>query len=172
MPTAYPHGIDDSHAKAGAKRHASWWRLGILVLILGAALFGLLGGAPAPTHRVETPAAMLAVTSPDRLRNGMFFETRIAVVAKRPVADAVIAIPAGLWRDSTVNTIIPAPASEEFRGGDYRFHFGPLAPGARLAVKIDGQINPPRLGRSGGRIRLLDGEAELAAVAASLTVIP
>jgi len=39
-------------------------------------------------------------------------------------------------------------------------------------LKIDGQINPPRLGGSAGRIRLLDGEVELAALPISLKVIP
>ncbi len=172
MPTAYPHGIDESHASADSNRHASWWRLGILALILGVALSGLLGGAPAPTERVDTPAATLAVTTPDRLRNGMFFETRVEVLAKRPVADAVIAFPAGYWRDLTVNTMIPGPAEEEYRGGEFRFHFGPLAAGDQLEFKIDGQINPARIGGSGGRVRLLDGEAELAALPLSLTVIP
>ncbi len=172
MPTAYPHGIDESHANEASNRHASWWRLGLLALILGFALSGLLGGAPAPTERVDTAAATLAVNTPDRLRNGMFFETRVAVVAKRPIADAVIAFPAGYWRDLTINTAIPAPTEEEYSDGEFRFHFGPLAAGERLEYKIDGQINPARLGGSGGRVRLLDGEAELAAMTLELTVIP
>ena len=39
-------------------------------------------------------------------------------------------------------------------------------------MKIDGQINPPRCGSSGGRIRLLDGEAEMVALPVALKVIP
>jgi len=171
MP-AYPQGIDESHCAPGGHRHATWWRLGILAVILGIALLGFLGGAPAPTLRAERPAASLSVTSPDVLRNGMFFETRMSALARRPIKDAVIAVPATLWRDITINTMIPAAAEEEMVDGEFRFHFGPLDAGERLAVKVDGQVNPPRYGRSGGRIRLLDGEAEMVAVPVSLRVIP
>ncbi len=170
--TDYPQGIEERHATASGSRRASWWRLGVLAVILSVALSGFLGGAPAPTRRTATAAASLAVTSPDRLRNGMFFETRISARAKRPVADAVIALPVAMWRDMTVNTMIPAPAEEEVRGGEFRFHFGPLGAGETLGFKIDGQINPPRLGGSAGRVRLLDGDVELAALPLSLKVIP
>jgi hypothetical protein len=172
MADQYPEGISARHASAGANRHASWWRLGPLALVMAAALFGWLGGAPAPARRVTSAAATLAVTTPDRLRNGMMFETRISAVAKRAVGDAVIAVPAAMWRDVTVNGMIPEPVEEEFAGGEFRFHFGPLDAGETLGLKIDGQLNPPRYSTSIGRLRLLDGEAELAALPLSLKVIP
>lgn len=172
MATNYPQGINQRHGTARGNRHASWWRLGILALILAVALLGFLGGAPAPTLRAANTAASLAVTSPDRLRNGMFFETRISAVARRPIADAVIAVPAAMWRDITVNTMIPTPAEEEFVAGEFRFHFGPLGAGERLGLKIDGQMNPPRFSSSAGRIRLIDGEAEIVALPVTLKVIP
>lgn len=168
----YPQGIEERHAAERGSRHASWWRLGILVAVLGSALLGFLGGGPAPTDRASSAAATLAVTSPDRLRNGMFFETRIAAVAKAPIGDAVIAIPAAMWRDTTINTLIPGPTEERYVDGEFRFHFGPLEAGKQLGFKIDGQLNAPRYGASRGRVRLLDGDAELAAVPIALTVIP
>ncbi len=172
MAKQYPQGISARHASGDRNRQASWWRIGPLALVLLAALIGLLGGAPAPTRRTANAAAPLAVTTPDMLRNGMFFEARIAVVARRPIDDAVIAIPAAMWRDMTVNTLIPAPTEEQFVGGEFRFHFGPLGAGETLGLKIDGQMNPPRLASSGGRLRLLDGEVELAALPLGLRVIP
>ena len=127
----------------------------------------------AVTHNdYSITAATLAVTTPDRLRNGMLFETRISAQAKRPIEDAVIAIPSAMWRDMTVNTMVPAPAEEEFVAGEFRFHFGPLEPGETLTLKVDGQVNPPRYSSSSGRLRLLDGEAELAVLPLSLKVIP
>ena len=168
----YPQGIDEGHGTARGQRHASWWRLGILLAILAVALSGVLGGANAPTKRIASPGADLAVKTPDRLRNGMFFETQIAAVAKRPIGDAVIAVPAALWRDMTINTLIPGPSEEAFVDGEFRFHFGPLAAGQRLGVKIDGQMNPARWGSSSGSVRLLDGEAEVAALPITLKVIP
>ena len=168
----YPQGISDRHLARAGDRHASWWRFGILAAILGVALLGFLGGAPAPTFRAANSAASLAVTTPDRLRNGMFFETRISAVAKRPIKDAVIAIPAGMWRDMTVNSMIPAPAEEQYVGGEFRFHFGPLGTGEQLGLKIDGQMNPARFGTGNGRIRLLDGEVEMVTLPIKLKVIP
>ena len=41
----YPQGIDEGHGTARGNRHASWWRLGILLAILAVALSGVLGGA-------------------------------------------------------------------------------------------------------------------------------
>ena len=169
---SYPQGIEEQHGTAPHHRYASWWRLGILALILGVALSGLLGGAPAPTMRAAGDGASLTLTTPERLRNGMFFETRLTVEAKRPIADAVIAIPPSLWRDLTINTFIPAPTKEEFVDGEYRFHFGPVEAGEPLGVKIDGQINPARWGSSSGRIRLFDGEAEVVALPVELKVMP
>ena len=168
----YPQGISDRHLARVGDRHASWWRFGILAAILGVALLGFLGGGPAPTFRATNATASLAVTTPDRLRNGMFFETRISAVATRPMDDAVIAIPASMWRDMTVNTIIPAPAEEEFVGGEFRFHFGPLEPGEQLGMKIDGQMNPARFATGSGTIRLLDDKVEMVTLPIKLKVIP
>lgn len=168
----YPQGIEERHGSEFGTRHATWWRLGVLVVILGIALLGLVGGGPASTVRASSPAASLAVTSPDRLRNGMFFETRIAAVARAPVGDVVIAIPAGMWRDTTINSLIPGPKEEQFVDGEFRFHFGALEAGAKLGLKIDGQLNAPRYGASRGRIRLLDGNRELTAVPVALKIIP
>ena len=168
----YPQGIEERHGTAHGNRHASWWRVGILALVLLAALLGFLGGAPAPTLRAANEAASLAVTTPDRLRNGMFFETRISAVAKRPIGDAVIAVPVAMWRDVTINAMVPAPAEEEFVDGEFRFHFGPLKASEQFGLKIDGQMNPPQYGKSSGRIRLLDGEREVVALPVTLKVIP
>ena len=172
MADQYPEGISERHKSGDSNPHVIWWRVGLIALVLVVALFGLLGGAPAPTSQATGAAATLAVTTPDRLRNGMLFETRISAQAKRPIKDAVIAVPSAMWRDMTVNSMIPAPAEEENVGGEFRFHFGPLDPGETLTLKIDGQVNPPRYSSSRGRLRLLDGEAELTAVPVSLTVIP
>ena len=172
MADQYPEGISARHRSGDSNRHVIWWRIGLIALILLAALFGLLGGAPAPTRQATNAAATLAITTPDRLRNGMLFETRVSAMAKRPIEDAVIAVPPGMWRDMTVNSMIPAPTEEEFAGGEFRFHFGALRAGERLAIKIDGQVNPPRYSNSSGRLRLLDGEAELVVLPFSLKVIP
>jgi hypothetical protein len=143
--------------------------IGVLPLI---ALAGLLGGTPAETGSARNDTADLFVRSPHILRNGLLFETRIEVLARRPIDDAVIAIPAQHWRDFTINSMIPAATEEEYKDGEYRFHFDRLEAGDRLQFKIDGQVNPPHFGRDVGRIRLLDDEREVIAVRFEQMVLP
>lgn len=100
----------------------------------------------------------MGVQMPMVIRNGEFLETSIDIRANRAIADATLAIETGLWRDITINTMIPAAAEETFKDGEYRFAYGPLAKGETVRVKIDGQINPPLFGGNAGFIALYDGE--------------
>jgi len=100
----------------------------------------------------------MAVHMPTAIRNGEFLETAIEIRANMAIADATLAIETGLWRDITINTMIPAATEETFKDGEYRFAYGPLAEGETVRVKIDGQINPPLFGGNAGYITLYDGE--------------
>lgn len=93
-------------------------------------------------------------------------------MARRPMADAVIAIPVRHWRDFTINTMIPAATEEEYKDGEFRFHFDRLEAGERLMFKVDGQVNPSHIGRDMGAIRLLDDEREVAVLPFGQTVLP
>ena len=172
MEPAFPSGIRPEHLdrKHGAK--ISWARLAAIGALPILALMGLLGGTPARTSTAQNEAATITLRSPQTLRNGLLFETRIEVVARRPIADAVIAIPVRHWRDFTINTMIPAAAEEEYKDGEFRFHFDRLEAGERLLFKVDGQVNPPHIGRDLGEIRLLDGEEEVAVLPLSQMVLP
>lgn len=168
----FPDGISAEHCKERRPAWTAWIRASALGALLAVAMFGLLGGAPSRDIRAVSQAAEMRVNLPNPIRNGMFIETRIDIAARQPIADAVVAIPADLWREMTINSLVPAATGEEFKDGEFRFHFGPLDPGQRLLFKIDGQVNPPRLTGFNGRIRLLDGERELIAAPVSLKVIP
>ncbi len=174
MAEAYPDGLEERHAarRPALHRHAgplSFLILGGLLLI---ALSGLLGGGRSPVVRVSASAADLTVKTPHRLRSGLFFETVVTVEAKAPIADAVVAVPAALWQDQTINTQTPAPESEEAKDGTFRFHYGPLKPGERLDVKIDGQVNPPLTVGTQGAVILMDGEREIVRVPLTIRVLP
>ena len=172
MARALPTGIEAEHLDRKRSGASSWMRLAAIGALPLLALAGLLGGTPAETSGARNDAAVVTVRSPQILRNGLLFETRIEVLARRPIDDAVIAIPARYWRDFTINTMIPAATEEEFKDGEYRFHFDRLEAGDRLMFKIDGQVNPPHLGRDMGNIRLLDGETEVAVLPFGQTVLP
>ena len=170
----FPDGVQDRHVAVPSRLHRHANPLSLLVLggLILVALLGVLGGGKAETVTARSPAADLSVTVPHTMRSGIFFEMRAEVTARRAIADAVIAIDASAWHDLTINTQIPAADTEEATDGVFRFHYGPLKAGERLTMKVDGQINPPLTLGTRGRVALLDGEAELAAVPLHIRVLP
>lgn len=168
-----PTGIERRHVaeRRGLRSHASPLALVLLALVVGAGVFGVYGA-----ERVQTSSgtsATLTVDAPYRIRNGEFFEMRLTVEARASIDEAVVAVDAELWRDMTVNTLIPAPTEEEAVDGEFRFSFGALEAGDRLDVKVDLQINPDHPMRTNrGAIRLLDGEEPIAEVEYELGVLP
>lgn len=169
--SGYPDGITSADADGRGARF-NWVSLAVLGAVMLAALLGAFGGGKARSVIAETPAAQLEVHTPRVLRNGMFFETRIQVTVKAPIADAVIVIPAALWRDMTINTMIPAPGEEKAEKGAFRFSYGALRPGDVLDIKVDGQINPPLFAGNSGSVELHDGERPLSRVPVAITVLP
>lgn len=169
--SGFPDGIAQADADGRGAR-LNWISLAVLGAVMLAALLGAFGGGKARSIAADAPAARLEVHTPRVLRNGMFFETRIHVAAKAPIADAVIVVPASLWRDMTVNTMIPAPSEEKAEKGNFRFSYRAMKPGDTLDIKIDGQINPPLFAGNSGSIALHDGERTIAAIPVEITVLP
>jgi len=135
---------------------------------------GLLGlfGLPDQTRTALAPRAQLEVYGPRLIRNGEFFEMRLRVRARDTIVEPVIAIGTDVWRDITVNTMIPAATEEEFANGEYRFTFGRLNAGEELVFKVDAQINPNYWGSSSDQIRLLGGDEPITGVQYDLMVLP
>jgi hypothetical protein len=168
-----PDGIEERHHHLpGALRRPKLASLVVTGAILLAAMAGLAGGTPNPSHVVDGPAARLEVTTPSILRNGLFYETRIHIVPHRAFDDLVLGVEPSLWRDMTVNSAIPAAEKESFGGGIFRLSFGPAKAGERIELKFDGQINPPLFGGNRGRIALFDGERPVAALSLKTRVLP
>lgn len=166
-----PDGIGPADEEGGGGR-ANWLSLAVLAAVMAAALLGAFGGGKPRTLAAEGPAGRLEVTTPRVLRNGLFFETHIRATARAPLSDAVIVVPASLWRNMTINTMIPAPGEEKAWQGAFRFSYGALDAGDVLDIKIDGQINPPLFRGTRGTIELHDGERRIAAIPVEITVLP
>lgn len=176
-PTAssFPDGIAQPHADPATgtgRGRRRWLALILLNALMIAALLGVFGGGKARSLTAASDAATLEVHTPRVIRNGVFFETLIRVTAHAPIEKAAIAVDATLWRDMTINTMIPAPSEESFKDGAFRFDYGPLKPGESIDIKIDGQINPPLFAGTKGTVAVLDGERQLAAVPLKITVLP
>lgn len=171
MVSAPPDGIHPEATSPPARR-ANPAPLLLLALLMVVGLAGPLGGHPSARQKIETDDVILRVMSPDRLRNGMVFETLVEVEAKRPIQQLAVGISDGFWRDMTINTMIPAAETEEYRNGSHRFAFSRLQSGDIFRFKVDGQVNPPLLGQVRGAITAWDGNRKLAAVTLRTTVLP
>lgn len=170
---SYPDGIEAQHVDDGPVPWLSGW-LPLLLLggFLMSALLGAYGGGADPTRTSAGPAAIMRITAPQILRNGEFFEIRVRIEARRAIAKPVVAVSPGYWRHLTINTMIPAPAEEGHEDGRFTFGYDALEPGQSIEIKIDGQINPARLGGTRGVVALLDDEAPLVEMPVSLKVFP
>ena len=171
-PRPYPDGIGAQNVRpvGPLRRHASPMSLGVFGLVVVLALFGVLGHER--TWRAEGGGATLEVHAPEVIRNGEFFEVRVRVSSDAAISKLAIGIEESLWEDITVNTLIPAATEETSEDGEARFTFAELAAGTAFLLKIDAQVNPDIVLGNDGAITLYDGDAELAAVDLSITVLP
>ena len=170
MSKPFPDGL--SQRNIDSRGGAGWLAPVLLTALMAAGLAGMFGGQPSPVKQVAGQAVTLKVTAPDLLRNGLIFETTIEVRARQPVNDLVIAVSDTLWRDMTINSMIPAASEESYENGFRRFSFGELKPGDVFRFKIDGQINPPLTGGTSGVIAVFDGERKLTSTPISMKVLP
>lgn len=149
-----------------------WLSLIVLGAILAFAMFGKLGGADSPIVTVRGESGSLTVEAPAILRNGEFFEMHFLGQAHRPLAKPILAIESKYWQDLTINTMIPAPASETQEEGFFLFEFDPLDAGQAINLKVDGQVNPPMVGGTRGVVQWRDGDTVLAQTPIRLRVLP
>jgi hypothetical protein len=134
---------------------ARWILLGPLAALAVVALFSVLGQHPETSVAVGD-AAELEVSAPAELRGGLFFQGRFIVEAREEIGDAVLVLAPGWLENMHINTIEPAPTEEASRDGRLALSFGPLAPGDRLVVYMQFQVNPTNVGRRSGDVELHD----------------
>ena len=171
---AFPDGLGPRNAekRRGWRRRANLLSLLVLGALMALAMTGLLAGARTPERAADFGSARLGVTVPGILRNGEFFEMRVDVAARDAITDLRVAVPLTLWRDMTINTMMPAPSEEGFANGAFRFTYGKLDAGKTLAIKIDGQINPPLTLGTRGDVAIYDGDRRIGAVPITIRVLP
>lgn len=175
MSKALPDGISQSQVtgKGGAlSLRLRWYPLFVLGAVVALAMFGVFGGLGSPVIEVEGDAGTLQVEAPAILRNGEFFEMHITGIAHEALAKPTIAVESRYWNDLTINTMLPAPASEGFKEGFFLFEFDPFEPGERIELKIDGQVNPSMFAGTEGAIEWRDGDRVLARTPIELRVMP
>ena len=171
-PARPPDGIGEEHARPpeGWRQHASPLALVVFGLVIALGLTGLLGREA--EWRAEANGVRLAVHSSEIIRNGEFFEMRISVEADEPIGELVVGVDEELWKDMTVNTMIPGAVEEASADGEFRFTFAELEAATRFILKVDIQVNPDIVAGNDGTVTVYDGEAPLATTDVNITVLP
>ena len=111
-------------------------------------------GQRATTSSTTAPAATLAIRSPDTLRSGLVFQTRLRILAtagdqgrdRRPSPEWIEGI--------TFNTIEPSPIGEASKNGSLSFDLGHIPQGQEYSLYIQMQVNPTTFGSRRGNAAL------------------
>lgn len=170
---SFPDGISETHLQPkSSTRLLNLVLMAILAALMLGTFTGVLGGHPSDAMTVRTAAADFTVVTPQKLRNGEFFETRISVTAKRALEAPSIAVSSEYWNNVTINTIMPDPANQLSKNGYFVLEYDALKPGDVLFLKIDGQTNPTLRGGSLGALELRDDDEVIARLPLRLKVLP
>jgi hypothetical protein len=150
---------------------ARWILLGVVGAMLVAGLGNAFGQRPA-THAVAVAPASLKVYSPERLRSGLYFESRFTIEAREDIAEATLVLDPGWLEGMTLNTVAPGPVGEASRDGRLAFELGHIPAGDRHLLFLHFQVNPTNVGRRSQDVDLYDGERHLAHLDRTVTVFP
>jgi hypothetical protein len=164
----------DRHVELRGRAAEPWWRravIAVLALVVVVALAGVFG-QPEQTARAQSQAATLTVRAPEHIRGGLFFQGRLDIVAREPIAKPRVVLGEGWTEELQLNTLEPAPASETSSAGQLELEYDPLRAGDHLTVWMQFEANPTGTGRRDRDVTLLDGDRALAHVSGELTSWP
>jgi hypothetical protein len=157
----------------GRRAHPLWRRavLTVLAVLVALALAGVFGQ---PTNAVEAdaPGATLHVELPDALRGGLLWRARLVVSPKRTIREPRLILGPGFATGMQLNTIEPSPASESSRGDRLVLSYDELAPGDKLVLYLQLQVNPTTLGSQDTSVALDDATTPVVRISHSTTVFP
>jgi hypothetical protein len=153
------------------ERWIRWIFVGALVALSVAALVGVFGQRPS-TAAAVSPDATLHVKAPEAIRGGLLFQSRLEVVARRPIRRPTLVLSSGWLDNLTINTIVPEPLRARSVDEGVALEYPPLAEGGMLTVYLQFRVDPTTVGRRRQDVALLDGSRELTAVTRTVTVFP
>jgi hypothetical protein len=153
---------------------ALWMRRALLAVFLAVAALALanvFGQAPRTTS-AAAPAASVTVSAPETLRGGLLFQSRIEVRARDAVDQPRLVLGDGWVEGMQISSIEPEPESEGSQDGHVRLAYGQLRAGDELVVWVQSEVDPTNPGRRDYGLTLQDGDAPIAHIDRSLTVLP
>jgi hypothetical protein len=173
--TTPPDGLTLTHHRDLVRRERHPWTRRVLLVLLGVVIvLGLLNvfGQRPTTTSDSGPAAELDVYSPERVRGGLYFESRFHVRAIQELQEATIVLDPGWLEGMTLNTVEPAPIAEASRDGKIAFELGRIPAGEDYLFFLHFQVNPTNVGRRSNDVQLYDGEQLVLELERTITVWP
>jgi hypothetical protein len=166
--------FSDVRDKQRDMRIALWARRATITALTAVALAGLLDvfGQGTSTATSAGPAATLRVDAPDRVRGGLYFQTRIEVRARAGIERPRLIFDPDVFEGMQVSSIEPAAMSESSRDGRVELSYPAIRAGELLRVWMQFQVNPTYAGRRHYRVDLDEGTTRLATVDRTLDVLP
>jgi hypothetical protein len=148
-----------------------WICLSLVGVFCLTGLANAYGQRPAASV-VESPVARLEVSSPTRLRGGLYFQSRFRIDAREEIKKATLVLDPGWMEGMTMNTGEPSPIGEASRNGRIAFELGRIPKGSKYLFFLQFQVNPTTVGKRSNDVDLTDGETPLLHVDRTATVFP
>ena len=143
----------------------------LVALFLLAGLLNVFGQRPA-TSEAGTSTAKLKVYAPDRVRGGLYYESRFTVTARSELKNAMLVLDSGWMEGITINTIEPSPIGEASRDGKLVLTLGHIRANTSYILFIQQQVNPTNVGHRSQDVALYDGGTFLTSVKRTITIFP
>lgn len=180
-----PEGTHDPQIPSGLAldRHRDWagrarylWIKRVLTIVLAGFLaLALLNvfGQRATARSVTGSGVTMTVTTPQRLRLGLVFQTQIDISADRPIQHPVVVLGRDWFDGYTLNSMTPSAGSELPRHGGVAFTYPRLAAGGTMTLWLEWSVNPTHVAwNTPQTIELLDGNRRLLADTVHVDVFP
>jgi hypothetical protein len=146
--------------------------IALLTVYVGLAALNAFGQQTS-TSRAEDRTATLRVSTPERLRGGLIFQTRVDVETVRRIAKPTLVLGGGWFDGMTLNSYQPPATAQAARGSAVTFSYPPLVAGGHMTVWLEWSVNPTNLAWSRPQpIELDDGSTRLVGLVPSVTVFP
>jgi hypothetical protein len=166
--------IRDEYRDIQGRRTEPWIRRTFVLLFFAVVVIALAGvfGQETKHTTVQAPAASLTLSSPTRVRGGLYFQTKIKVIARQNLAKPKIVLDDGFFDGLTLNTSEPQASQEINRNGRIAFDYDTLGAGQQLTLWLQYQVNPVTVGSRTQRVELDDGDTVVATITRKFTSFP
>jgi hypothetical protein len=161
-----------SHFSSGGA--GVWVRRAFITLFTLLAALAVIGvfGQRTSSSSAESTGAVLQLSAPQRVRGGLFFQSRVTVTAMSQIRHPRLVLDEGWVEGMQVNSIEPAPMSESSRDGRPVLSYDTMAPGDVLKVWLQFEVDPNYTGRRRYGIEIDDQTQRLARINHNLRVWP